>query len=84
MYLNLSSKSLFYAESVLFDFGSYILICRNDIENTAFMLISELKRIYEIKSPNLIPEGSDPFLSCCDTLFENGNGRGTPLVIPPR
>ncbi|CAG9534574.1 unnamed protein product [Cercopithifilaria johnstoni] len=88
--LNLSSKSSFYndessihldSDSVASDFVPYISICRNNIENTECTVISEFnKQIYDAKASNLIPEENDLFLSCYDTLFENGNDRETSII----
>ncbi|VDK67500.1 unnamed protein product [Onchocerca ochengi] len=90
IYSNLPSKPFFDGESSIYmdsesaasDFGSYISICQNSIENAEFMVISEFnERIYDAKAPNLIPEENNLFLSCYDTLFKNGNDRETPLIF---
>ncbi|VDO31742.1 unnamed protein product [Onchocerca flexuosa] len=90
-YSNLSSEPSFYdgdssihinPESAASDFGSYISICQNNIENTEFMVISDFnERIYDAKAFNLIPEDNNLFLSYYDTLLENGNDRETPLIF---
>ncbi|KAL4002727.1 Protein kinase domain family protein [Acanthocheilonema viteae] len=65
------------------DLEPYILTYQNNIENRECTVISEInKQIYDAKTPNLIVEKNDLFLSCYDTLFENANDRETTLLIP--
>lgn len=82
IYPNLSSEYLLYdgesfvhmdSGSVASAFEPQISIC--SVSN---------EQIYDVKLANLIPEENDLFLSCYDTLFENGNDKETSLIILSR
>uniref|UniRef100_A0A915PZ39 Protein WAVE n=1 Tax=Setaria digitata TaxID=48799 RepID=A0A915PZ39_9BILA len=94
MDVNVSCDSSFYDaetfihldfKSAVSNFGSYVLPCQNNMEDSVFAEVPEFKeQIYDSKAPDLIPDENDLFISCYDALFENKSSGGTPLIILTR